>query len=636
MAKQEKSAAELYREERKARIAKSAKKNAKKSISADSSAKIAKVISVVLVLALVGGLVGMAVNLSGVVERSRTALYVGDVEVSQPEYSYYYNTAYRQCAQYAQYAAYGYTMYDIGYDTSSAPDTQEYSRAFGDIEGFPEDQTPMWTDYFDYSARQSLQYIKSCVKEAEKLGITLGDEEIATVESTIEEMEASAKEENYSLSSYLRASIDKGMSVGIFRKILEENQLAQLVQEKKTEELEEGYTAKQVASEYKTNMINYATVTFRSYVINAETVEDEEAGTSAATDETMAAAKKVADKLAADSKDEASFKAAVSEIEKENKNKDYKNFLTDDSLTLQSDVNYETVSQSVSDDGLTDWLFSEKTAKNSTYVLETAETGYTVYLMVDPAHKAPDTDIYDVRHILIQFPEEEEEATETEETTEEETEASEETTAEGETAAETTEAAETTTEKTTEKETTAAPEIKVETLDVSKYSDVTIDLAVNGDTATDKETYKKAQDILKEYLDGDRTAASFAKLAQEYTDDSNGSDGGLYTDVPKGQMVSEFEDWCLKDGRKEGDVGIVETTYGYHIMYFVKRDVKTWEKDVRSALASTDVNEYAEELAAGDNVKISQENDKALAASQEFLVKLIKNNIKNSEQSLVG
>lgn len=247
--------------------------------------------------------------------------------------------------------------------------------------------------------------------------------------------------------------------------------------------------------------------------------------------------------------------------------------------------------------------------------------------MVAPLHKAPDSDIYDVRHILVKFPEEEETADtadEAEEAAEEET-----TAADGETTeAETTEA------ETTKEETTAAPEVKVETLDTSKYSDVTIDLAVNADTATDKATYKKAQDILKEYLDGDKTASSFAKLAQEYTEDSNGADGGLYSDVPRGQMVSEFEDWCLKDGRKEGDVGIVETTYGYHIMYFVKRDVKTWDDDVREALASADLDTYIDELVKADDVKVDQVNDKAIASTEAFLVKLVKNQIKNSAQSL--
>ena len=617
MAKQEKSAAELYREERKARIAKSAKKNAKKSISADSSAKAAKVIAVVLVLALVGGICGMIVNLTGVVDRSRTAFYVGDVIVSQPEYSYYYSSIYQM---YAQYAAYGY----IDLDTSTTPDKQEYSGSLGEIEGFPEDQTPMWTDFFEYNAKQRIQYTKACVKEAEKLGLKLSDEQLASIDSNISEMEESAKANNYSLSSYLRASIGKGMTVGIYRKILEEQQICELVQDNKSDELAAGYTDKQVAKEYKKNTVNYATVYFRSYVIKAETVKDEEADTEKATDETMAAAKKVADKLAADAKDEASFKDSVALIESANDNKDYKEFLTDDSLTLQSDVNYETVSGSVSDEDFLDWLFSEKT---ETYVLENADTGYTVYLMVAPSHKAPDSDIYDVRHILVKFPEEEETADtadEAEEAAEEET-----TAADGETTeAETTEA------ETTKEETTAAPEVKVETLDTSKYSDVTIDLAVNADTAKDKATYKKAQDILKEYLDGDKTASSFAKLAQEYTEDSNGADGGLYSDVPRGQMVSEFEDWCLKDGRKEGDVGIVETTYGYHIMYFVKRDVKTWDDDVREALASADLDTYIDELVKADDVKVDQVNDKAIASTEDFLVKLVKNQIKNSAQSL--
>lgn len=620
MAKQEKSAAELYREERKARIAKSAKKNAKKSISADSSAKAAKVIAVVLVLALVGGICGMIVNLTGIVDRSRTAFYVGDVKVSQPEYSYYYSSIYQM---YAQYAAYGY----VDLDTSATPDKQEYSGSLGEIEGFPEDQTPMWTDFFEYNAKQRIQYTKACVKEAEKLGLKLSDEQLASIDSNISEMEESAKANNYSLSSYLRASIGKGMTVGIYRKILEEQQICELVQDNKSDELAAGYTDKQVAKEYKKNTVNYATVSFRSYVIKAETVKDEEADTEKATDETMAAAKKVADKLAADAKDEASFKDSVALIESANDNKDYKEFLTDDSLTLQSDVNYETVSGSVSDEKFLDWLFSEKTEKNATYVLENADTGYTVYLMVAPSHKAPDSDIYDVRHILVKFPEEEETADtadEAEEAAEEET-----TAADGETTeAETTEA------ETTKEETTAAPEVKVETLDTSKYSDVTIDLAVNADTAKDKATYKKAQDILKEYLDGDKTASSFAKLAQEYTEDSNGADGGLYSDVPRGQMVSEFEDWCLKDGRKEGDVGIVETTYGYHIMYFVKRDVKTWDDDVREALASADLDTYIDELVKADDVKVDQVNDKAIASTEDFLVKLVKNQIKNSAQSL--
>ena len=33
-------------------------------------------------------------------------------------------------------------------------------------------------------------------------------------------------------------------------------------------------------------------------------------------------------------------------------------------------------------------------------------------------------------------------------------------------------------------------------------------------------------------------------------------------------MVTEFNDWCFDASRTAGDTGIVETTYGYHVMYF--------------------------------------------------------------------
>ena len=34
-------------------------------------------------------------------------------------------------------------------------------------------------------------------------------------------------------------------------------------------------------------------------------------------------------------------------------------------------------------------------------------------------------------------------------------------------------------------------------------------------------------------------------------------------------MVTNFNDWCFDEVRKPGDTGIVESTYGYHVMYYV-------------------------------------------------------------------
>lgn len=79
---------------------------------------------------------------------------------------------------------------------------------------------------------------------------------------------------------------------------------------------------------------------------------------------------------------------------------------------------------------------------------------------------------------------------------------------------------------------------------------------------------KKAEEVYQLYLDGEQTEDAFAELAKEYSSDGNASDGGIYHGIYKGQMVASFNDWCFDESRKPGDTDIVETSYGYHIMYF--------------------------------------------------------------------
>lgn len=80
---------------------------------------------------------------------------------------------------------------------------------------------------------------------------------------------------------------------------------------------------------------------------------------------------------------------------------------------------------------------------------------------------------------------------------------------------------------------------------------------------------KKAEDILNQWLSGEATEDTFAALAGEYSQDPGSSgNGGLYTEVYKGMMVEEFENWCFDEARKVGDYGIVRTSLGFHIMYF--------------------------------------------------------------------
>ena len=99
--------------------------------------------------------------------------------------------------------------------------------------------------------------------------------------------------------------------------------------------------------------------------------------------------------------------------------------------------------------------------------------------------------------------------------------------------------------------------------------------ATGASTYTDEEweaCRQKAQQLLDSYLAGEQTEKRFGELAKEHTADGNGDVGGIYTDVPKGYMVAEFEDWIFEESRTYGETGLVKTQYGYHIMYFVHRD----------------------------------------------------------------
>ena len=91
----------------------------------------------------------------------------------------------------------------------------------------------------------------------------------------------------------------------------------------------------------------------------------------------------------------------------------------------------------------------------------------------------------------------------------------------------------------------------------------------------------KAEEVLEEWKGGDQTEERFGTLAQTYSDDGGSSkEGGLYESVYEGEMTTEFNDWCYDSARKPGDVDIIKTSYGYHVMYFVKNGMPKWAADI--------------------------------------------------------
>lgn len=87
---------------------------------------------------------------------------------------------------------------------------------------------------------------------------------------------------------------------------------------------------------------------------------------------------------------------------------------------------------------------------------------------------------------------------------------------------------------------------------------------------------EKANAIVDEFNASDKSEAAFAELAEKYSEDVSSTSAGGYGyyggeifQTELGVMVPEFEAWSIDPSRQYGDVGIVKSKYGYHIMYFV-------------------------------------------------------------------
>ena len=96
------------------------------------------------------------------------------------------------------------------------------------------------------------------------------------------------------------------------------------------------------------------------------------------------------------------------------------------------------------------------------------------------------------------------------------------------------------------------------------------------------------------------TEELFAEMANTLSaDGGSNTNGGLYTDVYQGQMVEPFENWCFDETRKTGDSGLVQTSYGWHIMYYVQNYPSTqWMDYAKDALKGVRSDEIVNNIAS--------------------------------------
>jgi len=130
-------------------------------------------------------------------------------------------------------------------------------------------------------------------------------------------------------------------------------------------------------------------------------------------------------------------------------------------------------------------------------------------------------------------------------------------------------------------------------------------------TAKDIEADKAAQKAAAEATvnainKSDDKLTMFLSFCEKDSDDEGSkSNGGLIEYLGRGKYVKEFEEWSLDPNRKEGDVGIIETKYGYHVMYFVKKHpAPYWQIKLSQTLAGEAYQKLIDDAIASDAYKV--------------------------------
>lgn len=86
----------------------------------------------------------------------------------------------------------------------------------------------------------------------------------------------------------------------------------------------------------------------------------------------------------------------------------------------------------------------------------------------------------------------------------------------------------------------------------------------------DKDTARaEAQGYLDMWKDGAANEEYFIELVKAHSDDTYLQTGGLYENITAdSNYVDNFKYWATDPARLAGETGIIETEYGYHVMYF--------------------------------------------------------------------
>lgn len=369
-----------------------------------------------------------------------------------------------------------------------------------------------WADYLLETAVTSARDNYAIYDEAIANGYTLTEEDQAQIDQQIQTMETYASLYGYnSVSAFLRANYGAGCNESNYRAYLEVQAIATGYNNQIVEGLT--YTQEEIDAEAAENPTDYTSYDYRYYLVSTsnyyETDADEhtEEETAAAKEAAQAAAQQLLDDSQGDG--EKFWEAAHALMH------------VNDGEETTGETEPEETTGETQPEETGDTTEEEDTHEDTTLYENTLKSSMPSILsdwLTDSARQAGDTTVIeasnDAGYYAVMF--------------------------------------------LGSNDNTEVPTVNVRHILIS-----------TSDSVTAEDARSQIEEIQAEYEE-DPTEEHFAELAETYSSDTDSNtNGGLYENVAPGQMVEEFNDWIFADNRQAGDVGIVETDYGCHLMYFV-------------------------------------------------------------------
>ena len=474
------------------------------------------IVLMVLVVAIFLGIT-LRTPVTGLFNRATTAVKINDHKISTVELNYYYKDYIQNFAnQYSDYGSYASTYLQLytGLNTTVALDEQTNPTT---------GQT--WAEFFIDSAKSNAQWAYAMYDKAMADGYKLTDvdeQSLATQESNLELI---ASYYNYSnANAYLRANYGPGSTVKSYMEYTRINTIANNYASEyynglEFEDSDYREYEKEKFTDYSSYSFTYYYVTVSAYQTynggGTEVKGDDGKTTITYTDEQKEAARKDAEKAA-----NSLVIAENADIEKLNAaikalpiNKDKKDVAANENkLVLSSSIANADFKKWITDSARKAGDMTVIASKSGTEDNETVNGYYFLLFQEANDNKQP---LANVQHILVKF-----------------------------------------SGGTKDKETGE-----------TTYSD-----------EEKKAAKEKAEAILEEFKKGEKQdSEAFGKLAETKSEDTGSkSTGGLIEDIYRdSNYVQSFKDWAL-DNRKVGDTGVIESEYGYHVMFYKEDDELTY------------------------------------------------------------